>query len=164
MKTLQDSNKAKGMVRIIKTDSKTGKVKLDTGWMPNLVMSGTNTGIALILKQLGALFLAPANTCQINYFGIGTSATAPATSDTQLGAETARQPLSLATLSTNVLTLQSFFADASLSNGTYYEAGMFVDGTASANSGQIFAHALFGTPYVKASGEDTTLQWSYTLN
>lgn len=140
---------------------------IETAEGKNLIMLGTNTGKSLILGGLASAYSGlpyVGFTGGINYVAIGTSSTAPAISDTQLGSESARSVVSLAAISTNILTIQGFFPDANLTNATYNEIGTFVDATATANSGKIFNHALFGTPYVKSSGEDTTIQLTFTIN
>lgn len=119
-------------------------------------MVGTNTGINLIIRRLLSI---NTYTLNINWGAIGTNGTAVAASDTQLGTETLRTTVALASQGAlNLASFQFFFPDANLANGTYREFGMFIDGTATANSGQIFNHALFTTPYVKAGGTDTTVQ------
>lgn len=132
------------------------KILLSESVTQNLIMEGTNTGKNLIVKRLISTNTYSLN---INYGAIGTSATAVAASDTQLGAESARTVVSLAQASAvNLASIQFFFPDANLTNGTYREFGTFVDGTASANTGQIFNHALFSSAYIKAGGTDTTVQ------
>ena len=150
-----------GKVKIITYKAGTKEILHETPYQSNLIMLGTNTGKSLILSRLASNNTYSLN---INYGALGTSATAPAITDTQLTAEGARQPVSLQTIASNILTLQFFFADATLPNNTYNEFGTFVDGSASANSGQIFNHILFGTPYVKSAGEDTTVQLILTIN
>lgn len=150
-----------GRVRVIKTDSKTGRVIQEGPWTKNLIVTGANTGKDLILKRLGG-----DNTYTLNilYADMGTSATAPTANDTQLGAAVARVGSPTITVSTNLLAFQFFWPDGGLANGTYNEIGTFIDGTSVVSTGQMFNHALFATPYVKASGEDTTVQieFSYT--
>lgn len=158
---LKDRFGITGKVRVIVTDSKTGEVKRVGEWSNNLVMNTTGRGIQMLMERLSG---STTYTGIINYGGIGTSATAPATSDTQLTAETARTTTATATISANVLTCKFFFADANLANGTYREFGTFVDGTSSANSGRLFNHALFGTAHTKATGEDTTVQVDFTFS
>lgn len=122
----------------------------------NLIMQGTNTGKDLLAKRLIGTITY---TTIINYGAIGTGSTTPAASDTQLTTESARTLVAFAqVVGNNEAQLQFFFPDSALSNTTYREFGTFVDGTASANSGQIFNHALFNTPYVKAMGTDTTVE------
>lgn len=153
--------KLRGKVRVIVTDSKTGKIKRVGAWSDNTIMNSTGRGLQMLMERLSG---STTYTGIINYGGIGTSATAPATSDTQLTAEVARTIIATGTLSGNVLTCKFFFADANLTNGTYREFGTFIDGTATLNSGRIFNHALFGTAHTKSTGEDTTVQVDITFS
>lgn len=73
----------------------------------------------------------------VNYTALGTNNTAPAITDTQLGTETYRKALSSGTYSNNIAYLETFYTAAEVS-GTFEEYGMFIDGNAAANSGQIF--------------------------
>lgn len=138
---------------------KTGKFLRETDWQPNKIMFGSYTGYDLILKRLGGDNTYSLN---INAADIGTSNTAPAASDTQLGAAVARAVNPTITQTSNVVSFQFFWPDANLTNGTYKEIGTFVDGSSSVNNGQIFNHALFATNYIKASLEDTTIQVDFT--
>lgn len=156
---LNDAAGVTGKVRWITTDTKTGEVVEGT-WSKNLIMFSTGRGRQMLLDRLAGV---PSNTGIVNYGGIGTSATAVTTTDTQLGAETVRTLISTATISANVLTLKFFYADATLANGSYYEFGTFVDGTAVANSGSMFNHALFGSVHNKTAGKDTTVQVDITI-
>ena len=156
-----DSIVLKGMMRAIGTKVGTGEVMQDTGWCPNMVMLGTYLGKGLILARLAGDLTY---TCVLNWLTIGSSSTAPTASDTQLGAEVTRGSCVNQIISTNVLTIQAFIPDAQLANGSYPEAGSVVDGSASVNTGKQFNHILFTIPYVKASGQDTTLQLQLTIN
>ncbi len=130
----------------------------------NLVMTAANIGTDLIIQSLNGFLVAPVYYCAINYGAVGTNATTPTATDIQLGTESARTPVSWSQdVSYNQLQLQFFFADGVLSNTTYYEFGSFVAANSAANSGQIFNHALFGTPYVKTSGVDTTIELDITI-
>lgn len=128
----------------------------------NLIMTGSLRGRDLLVQYLigGTTY-----TGGINYGALGTGSTTPAASDTRLTAEVARVvPSTIIDVSNNQVQLQCYFPDANLSNGTYPEAGTFMNGTATLNSGQIFNHALLGTAFVKTAGVDTTLQVNITLN
>ena len=131
----------------------------------NLIMQAANIGKDLIVQKMIAAYTGTdPYTLHITHGAIGTSQTAPATSDMQLGAESARVSLTYGQDSGfNEAVLQFFFPDSSLTNQTYYEFGTFVDGTSSANSGQLFNHALFGTPYAKSAGVDTTVEVDITF-
>lgn len=126
----------------------------------NLIMTGSLTGRDLLVQYLigGTIYTG------INYGAIGTSNTAAAAGNTQLGAEVARQVVSTALdISSNQAKIQFFFTDANLANGTYKEAGGFMNATATLNSGQIFNRSVFGANYVKTSSVDTTLEIDVTF-
>lgn len=131
----------------------------------NLVMQAANVGKDLIVQKMIAAYTGTdPYTLHVTHGAIGTGNTAPAITDTQLGAETARVSLTYAQDSGyNEAVMQFFFPDSTLTNQTYYEFGIFVDGTSSANSGKIFNHALFGTPYAKSAGVDTTVEVDITF-
>lgn len=152
----------RGRVRIIKHRAGTGEVIEEGPWQDNLIMQGSYTGIGLLLANLANDYTYNA---AISWIAIGTSGTAPAITDTVLGAEVARAPATNQQVSVGAgtVTIQGFIADAQLSNGTYLEVGSFVGGSSSVNTGQIFNHILLGSPYVKGSGQDTTIQVQFTL-
>lgn len=160
---LKSKDSAKGKGRITIRSYKAGtKELLQTIVQDNLIMQGSATGLDLIIQRLISTNTYSLN---INYGAIGTGSTTPAVTDTQLTTETARTTVALAQeAGYNEAILQFFFPDTSLSNTTYREFGTFIDGTASANSGQIFNHALFTTPYVKVTGTDTTIEVDITLS
>ena len=150
----------KGKFRAIKTNSITGEVIEITPFYDNIILLGTNTGKDLILDSLNGT-----NTYSLNitYLDIGTSSTTPAITDTTLTTVTARTAKATGTISTNALTLNFFFASADLANGSYWEIGTFVDGTATVSTGQMFNHALFGSVYTKGTNEDTTIEVVFTI-
>lgn len=129
----------------------------------NLVMQAANLGNDIIIQRLCAI-----NTYSLNilYGEIGTSNTAPTSSDTGLNTSAARTGTSFAQDYGNTqANLQFFFSDALLLNTTYYEFGTFVDGVlGTPGSGQMFNHALFASPYVKTAGNDTTVQQSFIIS
>lgn len=156
----KDNLGIKGRFKIITTDKFTGKILRETDWQDNLIMLGANTGKDLILDRLNGT-----NTYSLNitYADIGTGTNTPAASDTTLQTVVARAGKTLGSIASNILSLQFFFPDVSLANGTYRELATFVDGTASVSTGQIFNRALFAIAYVKASNEDTTIQVDFTI-
>jgi hypothetical protein len=98
----------------------------------------------------------------INYGALGSASTAVSNSDVKLGTEVFRKIPATASASSNVSTLQFFFTKAD-TNGTYNEWGVFIDGTGSADSGQMFSHLLTGG-WVKSSGETMTVLSTYTFS
>lgn len=150
-----------GKFRAIKTCAITGKVLEVTPFYKNIIVNGTNTGKNLILDRLNA-----DNTYSLNitHLDIGTDNTTPTIADTTLGSATARSAKVTGVVSGSALTLRFFFATGDLANGTYYEVGTFIDGTASVDTGQMFNHALFGSAYTKGTNENTTIEVVFTMS
>lgn len=157
----KDKIQIAGRVRIITYKAGMKEILRKTRWFRNLIVSGTNTGRNLIAQRLGGT-----NTYTLNatHADIGTGTNAPANSDTQLQTPSVRAAKTSQVISGNVVTLQFFFSDAALPNGTYREFGTFIDGTGTLSSGQLFNRVLFGTAYTKASGEDTTVEVEITIS
>lgn len=116
-------------------------------------------GRAWALGQLESVNIVTSQT--ISYMAIGSSTTAPATSDTALGGEVTRK--SIATFSTGGLTNNppSWQAQVSYAtnegNTTLAEVGLFNSNAA----GTMFGHATF-TSFVKATSNTLTI--SYTVS
>lgn len=159
--TIKHQINLKGRVRVITTKAGTKKVLRKSKWWDNLIVSGNNTGINLIAQRLGGI-----NTYSLNitHADIGTGTTNPSNSDTELETPVARAPISSQEVVNNIVTLRFFFSDAVLPNGTYYEFGTFVDGLAGISTGKLFNRVLFGSPYTKSSGEDSTFEVEITIN
>lgn len=100
---------------------------------------------------------------QINYGALGSSSTAVANSDTQLGTEVYRKIYSSHTTDGNNVAYIDFFYSATDTNGTYNEFGNFIDGTGTANSGRLFSHILTGG-WVKTSIQSMFVSCQYTIN
>ena len=98
----------------------------------------------------------------INYGALGTDSTSPAASDTALGAEVARKLFARRTRTDAQVSFDFFFSQLDTS-GTYEEFGMFIDGDASADSGQLFNHALTGG-WAKTNTEAMTVAAQITFN
>ena len=160
-KTKKENWKLAGKVRVISTCAETGKLLKTTPWSKNLIVLGTNLGLNLVMQRL-----ATNNTYTLNIkFGeIGTGTTTPLEADTGMETAVTRVATSYSASSSNVATVQFFFPDSILANGTYTEFGTFVDGTSTLASGQFFNHVLFASSYVKASGVDTTIEVQFNTN
>ncbi len=98
----------------------------------------------------------------INYGALGSSATAVANADTTLGTEVFRK-VTASTSDTDNIAYIDFFYSKTDTNGTYEEFGTFIDGTASADTGQMFTHALTGS-WVKTASESMTVSVTYTIS
>jgi hypothetical protein len=98
----------------------------------------------------------------INYGALGSSATVPVNANTQMTVEVFRKVVASASYSANVAFIDFYYSKAD-TNGTYQEFGSFIDGTASANTGQMFTHALTGG-WTKSASESMTVSCVYTLS
>lgn len=98
----------------------------------------------------------------INYGALGSGSTTPVNGDTQLQTEVFRKVVASASATANVSFIDFFYAKAD-TNGTYNEFGTFIDGSGSANSGQMFTHALTGG-WTKSSSESMTVSAQYTFS
>ncbi len=127
----------------------------------NLIVSSSDHGRNLIAQRL-----AGTNTFTLNitHGEIGTGTTAPTNADTDLETPIKRNAKTLSSVSNNIVSIRFFFTDAELPNDTYTEFGSFIDGTITIGTGQMWNRALFTSPYVKATGEDTTVEEDFTIN
>lgn len=119
----------------------------------------TTVGRSVIAQRLAAV---TTYTGIINYGALGSSSTAVANGDTQLGTEVFRKVVASSSYTTNVAFIDFFYSKAD-TNGTYAEFGTFIDGTGTANTGQMFTHALTGG-WTKSSSESMTVSTQYTVS
>jgi len=143
------------------------KVLID-GWLGiacrqhNMIVSSSGYGKNIIARRLASDNTYTGN---ITHGEIGTGTNAPALTDTGLQTGTVRVAFQTATVSNNIATIRFFLSDATLANGTYTEFGTFIDGAVGLGTGQLFNRALFaGSGYVKATGEDTSIDVEFDIN
>ena len=145
----------KGVYKFTARDAKTGKV-LRTYTYENLVPTVARTMIANNLTSG-----APTNVMKITHCALGSSATAPANADTQLGTEVYRNAIASLTNSANLAYATGFFS-ATETSGTYAEAGIFSNGTGTANSGILVSHVAISI--TKSTSVTLTLDWTLTIS
>lgn len=145
--------KIKGIHTFTTRDAKTGKV---------LRVEKKENIIATVGRNVLARLLAGDNTYsgQLSYGALGSSTTAPALTDTTLGAETNRVGVSSQVAVGNVAYASFFFPAGSVI--AYEEFGNFIDGSSSANTGQLFTHVLISGS--KAATETLTVDSNYTIS
>lgn len=97
-----------------------------------------------------------------NYGSLGDDNTAPANGDTTLGNETYRKARSSEGTAANVAYLSNFYSAAEVT-GTFEEAGWHIDGTGSADTGQLLSHFLTGS-ITKTSVETLTVESTLTIS
>lgn len=99
----------------------------------------------------------------INYGLLGTQASpSPSNGSTQLGTEVFRKLASSQTYDNNIAYVD-FFYTAGDTNGTYTEFGNVIDGTGSANTGQLFSYVATGG-WVKSNSQSLFVSCKYTVS
>ncbi|HEY1037163.1 MAG TPA: hypothetical protein VGE62_01115 [Candidatus Paceibacterota bacterium] len=166
-----DSIGSMGEVRITKRNSLTksgrkaygrGRIISVTDWMKNRIVSGIGGyGRNILIRRL---LSDNTYTGNITHADLGTGSTAAADSDTDLETGLARAQVGSSDIGNDSGTIRFFFADALTPDATYREFGTFIDGSVTLGTGRIFNRLILTTPYVKATGEDTTVEVRFTIN
>ena len=151
--------KIRGTVQIEKK-RKDGSVWLSPE-MSNLVVLSENHGANIIIQRLGGNNQYSLN---ITHGDLGTDDTAPVNANTQLGDAQARAVGLKTQETTSSVTYRFFFPDGVLPNETYKEFGSFIDGGSSVSTGQMWNRLIFNVDYVKATGEDTTIRLTLSVD
>jgi hypothetical protein len=123
----------------------------------NLVPSQLRNSLATLIS---GTTVTP--TFKANYFALGTGSAAPANSDMMLQSETLRAQFTNRFAESNVAYLNVYFGNAQVGGNTYLEAGIFVDGSGSANSGYLLSHAAINQAI--GPNETLTVNCSITIN
>jgi len=145
----------KGHWKFTIRDAKTGKIKRVYDY-DNLIPT---VGRAQIAKALEAA-LSALSEIEINFTSLGTGLTAPANGDTTLETETFRKAVASLTSSSNQLFITAFYTAAEVS-GTFKEAGIFINGTATLDSGVLFSRVAIDV--TKSTSETLTIDYTVTI-
>jgi hypothetical protein len=151
----------KGEVRILTHKAGTDQLLRITEWMRNRVVSSDGYGRNIIARILAGDFTY---TGEITHADIGTGSASVVDADTELDTGVARAQVGSVEVLNNIVTFRFFFPDSTTANNTYHELGTFIDGTATLGTGRLFNRLLLSSPYVKATGEDTTIEVKFTIN
>lgn len=144
------------------TTLKNGSILRQTGWLKNKVVLSPDNGRNLITQALSGDYTG---SLEITHCELGTGTTDVTDNDTITESGAIRIQRAYVSVASNVLTLKFFFSDAILTDGTYNELTMWMDGSASISSGHLFNRLMFSTSaYTKATGEDTSVEIKCTLN
>jgi len=127
------------------------------------VWEGHNIVPLILRSELAALisWTTVTPTFKANYMAVWTGSTTPVNSDTQLVAETLRATFENRFSVDNVAYLDKFFTSAQVWWTTISELGIFVDWTASANTGYLLSRILANE--VMAATETLTINASVTI-
>lgn len=149
---LKDDFTLKGRVKWIK--SKDGIFLAESAWCDNVILTGSNLGIQIMLDRLIGTTTYDGI---ISYADIGDDDTAALAADTGLGNALVRASIGAATTkSALVREFRFFYPDATTPDDTYKEFGMVIGGTSTVGTGQYFNHLVM-SDLVKATGEDHTI-------
>lgn len=123
----------------------------------NLVVTA---GKAAIANHIASGAPSP-SALRVNKIAIGTGTNSPAAGDTQLQTETFRKDTASANSVSNVATVTAFYTAAETS-GTFREAGLFMGGTASANTGTLLSRVAINI--TKTTAQTMTIEWTITIS
>ncbi len=128
------------------------------------VTSTHNIVPSVLRNSLATLFSGTTvtPTFKANYFALGTGSNVPANSDTALQTETLRALFTDRSSYTNIAYLDVFFPTASVAGNTYNEAGIFVDGSAGANTGYLLSRVAINQTL--GSSQTLTVNCSITVS
>jgi len=102
----------------------------------------------------------------INYCGLGSSDSAPDSSNVALGSELARKPIASvdeSSVASGIVTLNFFFNKGDFS-GSVEEFGLFIDGTTLVDTGQLFSRGLTSSTFTKTISNTLTIEIQLTAN
>lgn len=117
-------------------------------------------GRAVIAQRLGGV---TTYTGTVNYLALGSGTTTPTNGDTTLATESYRSTITSATV-VNSIAYLSVFIPAGTATATHYEGGLFIDGTAAADSGQLLSRVLFSPPVDKTALNSLSLDISLSVS
>ena len=121
----------------------------------------TTAGRTAIAKALSGNAASLAE-IQVNYGALGTGSTTPAIGDTTLVTESYRAAISSISYADNVFYGTMFYGLTDVS-GTFEEHGLFINGTASADTGTLLCRYLLNG-LVKSTSQTLTIETAITLN
>jgi hypothetical protein len=116
-------------------------------------------GRAMIANNLGNS--SPTNVMYAKYIELGSGTNTPANSDTALQTSSYRNAVASRTNASNVAYVTGFF-NATETSGTYREAGIFSDGTASAGTGVLVSRVAINV--TKTTSNTLTIDWTLTIS
>jgi hypothetical protein len=115
-------------------------------------------GRAMIANNLGSN--SPTNVPYIKYAEVGTGTNPPSNSDTALQASTYRNQIASRTNASNTVYATAFFG-ATETSGTFREAGIFCDGSATQGTGVLLSRVAINV--TKSTSETLTIDWTLVI-
>ena len=157
---LKENTHLKGRIRAIIRDAKTGKITRIIPWNNNLI---TLVGKTADLRNFGNVGAA-SNRGTVTYGAVGNGNITPLNTDTIMENEIKRKLIATKSVTNQVLTLETFFAEAD-ANDTLTKFALFgEDASGSADSGTMFEYADFQSSFTKTSNETVTVEVQITAS
>ena len=143
----------RGEYRFVFRDARTGRVTREATYRNVVCVNGKSYLASWLNQEIGAN--------PTIYGAIGTGASPnPQSTDTQLVTELSRVVLASSQRTGNQVVMD-FFWTTSTGNGVLTEAGVFLAGSATANSGNLLSHVLISEN--KTSAETLTVEFTFTV-
>lgn len=152
--TIKETIGVKGHLKATIRDAKTGEIKREYEYK-NLNPTVLFTMIANNLTHPD-----PDNAMCVNYGAVGTGTNVPALSDTTLQTELARTNIASLANAGPIAYITAFFNE-NQANGVLREAGLFADGTSTADTGVLVSRVNINI--TKSMTESLTLDWTITI-
>lgn len=153
--TIKEKSSLKGVYTFTLRNAITGEIE-SVQTVENIIPTVGRTMIANNLTNA-----SPTNVMKVTHCALGTGAGAPDNANTQLATETYRNAIASITNSNNIGYATGFFSAVEC-NGTYTEAGIFSNGTGSANSGVLLSRVAVSIS--KTSAQTLTIDWTLTIS
>ena len=118
-----------------------------------------DVGLTLLANRLSDA--TPDSGCLVNYIATGTGTNVPGASDTQLQTENARKLVLSRTNDGTTAAISTTFGAGEVPTSTIRELGLFIDGTASANTGTLLARVADN--FAVTALDSVFIDWRITL-
>lgn len=118
----------------------------------------TDVGLGVVMQRLAG---DDTYSLEINYGALGTGSTAVSASDTQMEAEVYRKLASASSVDGKTAYVDFFYEKGDV-DGTFTKFANFIDGTASADTGQIWSHIT--VDWTKTDNEGLFVACQYTIS
>jgi hypothetical protein len=152
-----------GLIGEVKWEkTRNGILVAESPWMKNQVLSASGAGISVILDRLANI---TTNSGVVSHAELGDDNTPTNPAQPGVINGLVRANVATAVRSGAQVTFRFFFIDSLTPDDTYYEFGMFTNGSPTIGSGAGFNRlTMLTSPLVKVTGEDITMVCRVTGN
>lgn len=121
--------------------------------------------VPLVLRESFAMLISGTTvtpTFKANYIALGSGSASASNANTKLQTETIRGLFTSRSATSNIATLDKFFAATEVGGNTYNEAGIFVDGSGSADTGYLLSRVVINE--TMGATETLTINATFTIS